>query len=212
MTEVEIKLGLDQAEYETVINHFKDVMADELEQWNIFFDTAELKGRKNGMTIRLRRVKSLHAETKWYFTVKGGGSYISGVATRPETECEISEALAQTIMDEPSKLFSNVPVIIQEEIKHCKSEKFCIVGDMTTIRRVIPYDGMILECDELMLPNGEKHYEIEIENDDPTSSMNKIRHKLNSLNINVRPSPAGKIGRLMRLPAEQRFSMTFSKK
>lgn len=212
MAEVEIKLGLEESEYRTIIDDLKDAMADELDQWNIFFDTKELTGRRNGMTIRLRQVKSLHADPKWYFTVKGGGTFIKGVATRPETECEISVDLAQKIMETPSQLFNNVPKIIQAELEHCKEARFSIVGDMRTIRRVIPYHGMVLECDEMMLPNGDRFYEIEIENDDPEASMKKIKDKLASLNIEVRPSPSGKIGRLMRLPSDKRFSMVFSEK
>ena len=206
--EVELKLTLaNETGYRKVTEHLQSSMIDELVQWNVFFNAAS--GDKIPATIRLRHVTCHKQDPKWYFTVKLSGKYDKGVSERPETECEIPEGTAQTLLSHPETLYELVPRDIQEVLEPFKERKLRIIGDMRTIRRVIPYQGFTLECDEMMFPNGDKAYEIEVECLEVDEARQKVFSLMADLGVEAKCSTTGKLGRLMSYPEESRYSKKF---
>jgi uncharacterized protein YjbK len=211
--EVELKLTLDEAGYKKVLAHFKDDIVDELDQWNIFFDTfPENLLRKSGRIARLRSVKSSKGRIKWFICTKAPGTKVDGVWSRPEIETQIDEANAQAILSRPTDFYHLLPPSFQKEFESVEKEKFHVIGDFRNIRRIIPFECLTIEADESTLPNGSVFYELEIEDPDAKAAKVKIESKLVSLGVSFVNSPRGKAGRLMELPEEQRLSRKFGER
>ena len=205
--EVELRIALTEAGYRKFVDHLRASLHDELNQWNVFFNAKS--GPLVPATIRLRNEKSNLNGSKWFFTVKERGSDKDGVATRPETECPIPESDADVLLRHPEKLLDVVPKVICNVLEPYKCRDFVISGDMTTIRRVIPYEGFHLECDETILPDGSKYFVIEIEDQDCETAKKKVTELMTSLEIEHSFAVTGKLNLLMRLPSEKRFSREF---
>jgi uncharacterized protein YjbK len=210
LMETELRLTIDRAGYRALLTHFESSIYDDLHQWNIFFDTSTQSVAWGGMTLRLRSVASLLAPVQWVATVKRSGEVQGGVWRRPEIEATIPAASARAVLNRPSTLFAHLPAEFQEELAPFKSERFEVVGDFRNFRRVIPFDGLHLECDESVLPDHSAFWEIEIETEDTDRARDAITAKLAELEIEWAPSPKGKFRRLLGLPREQRKSMPFS--
>ena len=207
MTEIEIKLTLEESDYRKVIDHFKGSLKETLDQWNIFFDTPTLQIRKGRSNLRIRRILSDKNPERWFVTCKQGGTMKNGVAMKPEYETEISRELAKDLLTQPSDFFSKLPSKIQNPLSFAKDGDFHVIGDFRTIRRVIPFEGFKIEADESFLPDSSKFYEIEVESDKPEIAKSKIEQKLHEIGAGYKNSVISKMGRLMSLPNDQRFSM-----
>jgi uncharacterized protein YjbK len=209
MTEVEVKLTLESSGYRTLLQHFQSDIHDDLDQWNIFFDTPSGGLRASKQSARIRSIASLREPLKWIATVKRSGTCKDGIWRRPEIEAEISAAAARTIVSRPSTFYQNIPQILQTELAPFRDEPFVVMGDFRTFRRVIPFENLHLECDESILPDHTSFFEIEIEHANPEEAKAKISSKLNALGISFHPSQMGKLERLRSLPADGRFTMPF---
>jgi adenylate cyclase class IV len=207
--EVELKLTIDETGYWTLVNHFKSSVTSELDQWNIFYETPDRALRSPLRVARLRSITT-NGQIQWVFTVKDSGTVADGVWFRPEIEGEITPDHAQAILDAPSTLFQHVPDVIQKTLEDCKSKPFQVIGDFRSIRRLIPYQGIVIEADESILPNGTKFYELEIESENATEVVPAMHNLLSSLGIAFENSKDGKYEHLMELPQDQRFSREFS--
>lgn len=131
----------------------------------------------------------------------------NGVARKAEYETEISTELGKYLLTQPSDLFNKLPSQIQQPISFAQNGDFHIIGDFRTIRRVIPFEGLKIEADESFLPDSSKFFEIEVESDTPEIAKVKIEEKLNEIGAKYSNSVRSKMGRLMSLPEEKRFSM-----
>lgn len=206
MTEIEIKLTLDESNYRKVIDNLKGSIKETLDQWNIFFDTPSLTLRKGKSNLRIRRILSDKSPEKWFITCKQGGILKDGVAIKPEYETEVTSDLAKYLLTLPSDFFNKLPAQIQEPISFAKDGDFHIIGDFRTIRRVIPYQGIKIEADESFLPDSTKFYEIEVESDKPEEAKPIIEQKLNEVGAKFHNSKMSKMARLMSLPDNLRFT------
>ena len=206
MTEIELKLTLDESGYRTFIDHMKTSLHDTLDQWNIYFETAPTKLNLYDANLRLRRIISNLNGTKYFLTSKVGGRIRNGVSVIPEYEVEISEALAKKLIKVPKDFFSLLPKEIQNPLQEAKDLTFSIDGDMRTIRRVILFNELTIEADETFLPNSSTFYELEIETQDPENARSIILEELQTIGVTSSPSRYSKRGRLMSLPPESRFS------
>lgn len=204
--EVELWLAVNEDGYRKVVEHLKDSLHDELDQWNVFFNAKSES--QVPATIRLRNEKSKLEGSKWFFTVKERGVYKEGVMARPETECAIPESDADTLLQHPEKLLKVVPNVICEILEPYGCRDFVIIGDMRTIRRVIIYEGLHLECDETMFPDGSKYFVIEVE-DKCEEAKEKLTKLLDSLSISYTFATTGKLRLLMNIPQEKRLSREF---
>jgi adenylate cyclase class IV len=210
MTETEVKLTLNSDGYRAVLAAFESQIYDDLDQWNVFFDTESSTLGRSGRNARLRSIASLRAPLKWVVTVKRSGTAKDGIWRRPEIEREITGAAARAILDRPSTFFSHIPSALQEELSDCRTERFVAIADFRTLRRVVQWEGFHLECDESVLPDHSSFFEIEIETENPEKALELMSAKLTELAVSFVPSPMGKFRRLMMLPKEQRASKVFS--
>lgn len=207
MVEIELKLLLEDDEYEKVIKHFASEIENEIEQWNVFFAPIGEEARN---TFRLRSETSPTKPIKWIFTVKVHGVIVDGVATNDEIEEEVSAEAAAQILAEPWTLFDRLPDRVRNEMKSVAGNGFYVVGDFRNTRRVIPYQGYKLECDESTLPTGFKYYEIEVETPDQVGARKMIKDLFEKLNMPVKVSSMGKYARLRRFcMGDERFSRKF---
>jgi uncharacterized protein YjbK len=207
--EVELKLTIDARGYRTVLAGFKDSIADDIDQWDIFLDTPDHKLEHSQRNIRLRSAASLRHPTKWRLTVKAVGTARDGIWSRREVEEEITDDAARTIIFSPSLLYWNSPPRIQKEIETFKDDEIIVIGDFRTFRRVIAFNELHLECDETVFPNHTSLFEIECEHSDCDLAKQKIEAKLKELGVEFVPSPTGKLERLMELPEAGRHSRKF---
>jgi hypothetical protein len=76
-------------------------------------------------------------------------------------------------------------------------------------RRVVLYEGLHLECDESVLPDGTVFYEVECETEEPDRAKLIVKAKLRELGIRFQYTIAGKFARLRALPAAHRCSRPF---
>jgi adenylate cyclase class IV len=209
MTEKELKLTIDAAGYRTLLEHFQKDILDDLDQWSIFFDTTNGTCLRSRLALRLRSIASLRGPLKWFATVKRPGFVHGGVWVRPEIEAELPADSARAILLRPSLFYQKAPPEIQQQIAQAKDEQFVVVADFRMLRRIVLYEGLHLECDESVLPDGTVFHEIECETEEPERAKSIIKAKLRELGIAFEASITGKFGRLRELPAEKRQSRPF---
>jgi uncharacterized protein YjbK len=210
MVETEVKLTISSDGYRTVVEAFQSALYDDIDQWNIFFDTPTGSLRSSSQSARLRSIASLRSPVKWVVTAKRSGRCQDGIWQRPEIEAEIPAASARAILNRPSTFLQHVPQNIQDELATSCNEQFVVIGDFRTFRRVIQFETFHLECDETVLPDHTTFFEIEIETEDPGAALRLISAKLTEFGVAFEPSPTGKLERLMSVPEGNRTTMAFS--
>ena len=211
MTETEVKIALDDVGYAKFLEYFESSVETVQHQWNIFFDNENHDLRNANRVLRLRSIKEGDEPTKWVITIKKPGSFKNGVAIRPEKEYQIPAEIAQDIIAHPVDIMKKLPKRAKKNLKDFQSLEFTIIGDFITERRIVSYDGLMIEADETTLPNKQVLYELEIENNDPVMVKQKIDQKLKDIRISYKLSKISKLGVLLKLPIGLRCSREFSK-
>ena len=196
MTEVEVKLTVSKEGYNKLITSLAMNMTAVIRQMNIFFCTNDNKLERN---MRLRKMETAEFGTKWVFTSKGAGSIINGISTHSEIEDVVSEEVAQNMLNDTENLYKYLPRCIQEVVYQTSKSKFRILCNFLSVRRVIPFNGMIIEADECTLPTHEQYYEIEVESDQPAETKLKIQAYLDSIGVEYKESKRSKFSRVRKL-------------
>jgi len=204
MTEIEVKISLTQAGFETILDHFSDRVLATLDQSNIFFDTVGSELRRSGTALRLRRIKKGDS-VSWVVTMKSGGRMRHGVAIHGEIEEEVSNEVARIMLENPSEGVKMFPPQIDELLKEFKGKKFQIEGNFRSIRKLIPFEEYLIEADECFFPDGSKLFEIELETTNPEDAKTKIVNFLQSKGIPFEFSRCGKHGIVLSIPKEKRY-------
>lgn len=204
MTEIEVKLSISEEGYKTLITALAMHMTGVLRQMNIFFYTPDNTLRRNA---RLRKIQTAEMETKWVFTSKGRGSLTNGISTHSEIEAPVAPEIAEKMLKDTENLYQYLPKIIQDAIPETAHSKFKIRCNFLSVRRVIPFEGMIIEADECTLPNHEKFYEIEVESKNPLEAKAKLCKFLDSIHVKYSDSTKSKFGRNSSLPEGQRINL-----
>jgi uncharacterized protein YjbK len=207
--EVELKLTIDARGYHTLLTHFKDSIADDVDQWNIFLDTSDHKLEQRRQTVRLRSAASPRHPTKWALTIKHQGVARDAIWLHREIEEEITAEAARAIVFCPPLLYQNSPPGIQKEIEAIKDDEVMVSGDYRTFRRIVTFDGLHLECDETVFPNQTSFFELECEHGDCKLAKERIEEVLRELGVVFVPSLMGKLERLMELPEAGKRSKKF---
>lgn len=202
MTETEVKLSLPSSDYFKFLKLF-DGNYTRNELWNIFYETNDDNLKPN--VLRLRRIIKEN-NIKYCVTLKGKMSFQDGISRCIEIEDEIPLEKGIQMIKEPEKTFQNLPANVKEYINGCKNSKFNILGDFHDIRNVIIYKGLKIEADEMILPNLERFYELEIESESPEMAKKVVSDLLNENGINFTNSDLHKYSRLLKVPKEKRWS------
>ena len=206
MTEVEVKLTISEEDYLKTIEHFKSFHKDTLDQWNIFFETADKKLYQNRCHLRLRRILSEISPERWVFTLKSPSQFSDGVCIQGEIEFDVEKRVVSEILKDPSQLYKNLPEELQKDLEFASTSQFQIKGDFRSVRRVILWEGLKIEADESFLPDGTKFHELEVESEKPFEAKAQLQRELDTIAVQYTDSNIGKLGRLMCLPPEKRFS------
>ena len=87
---------------------------------------------------------------------------------------------------------------VKEELGENADADFSFVGDFTSIRRKIPFNGYMIEADECIYPSGSKLFELEIESEEPEAAKESISKFLHENNIKFTESETSKYGFLRK--------------
>lgn len=204
MTEIEVKLTINEEGYRDLISSLSMNITGILRQNNIFFETKDNKLTRNA---RLRSIKTAEMPTRWVFTSKGPGKMVNGIAERSEIEEDITAENAEKMLSDTKNLYKYLPPTLQEVLEPTKDSEFVILGNFLSIRRVIPYDSIVIEADECLLPNNEKYYEIEVESTNPEEAKTKIVTLLKQLGAKFENSKKSKFAKLLAVEKENRIKL-----
>lgn len=197
-TETELKYLLSESAFRTLQKALgkPDKVA---QQTNVYFDTARGALARRGMALRIRRIGASQTLT---VKTKIAGRTTLGLSVREEYECRLSTQHAQLVGSAPSspklaklepwkKLLAALPPARIKELKRAASMHTC-----RSIYRMAA--GVVLELDEVTLPNRTRFFEVELECRNTASARKFLRELFRTVGIRARPVRRTKLARVMR--------------
>lgn len=200
--EVEVTINVTEDGYRRFMTGMETYFADDLDQWNIFFNTKDGRLINSGKRARVRMIIPKIAKPEYTICVKTApleDSITDGIAVRREIEAEITKEEIETIIDNPSLYYQLAPQIIKDELAGFENDIFDFVVDFRSQRRVYQLGDFKIEADECTLPSGEKFFQLELESDRPKEAKEALISKLKELEIPYEEAKYGKFQILVRM-------------
>lgn len=161
--EIEVKTLITKKEYEKVLEYFKDIKKEEIDQTNYYIDTKDSELRRHEISLRIRKLNG------FVMTLKTPLS--EGLLEKSQliSEHEFKEFISKNIFPHGA---------ISEFIERLYIDPTLLVpqAELNTIRISIPYEGCILAIDKNTYA-GKTDFELEMEG----SSLDKARVLLEEL-------------------------------
>lgn len=161
--EIEVKTLITKKDYEKVLEYFKDIKKEEIDQTNYYIDTKDSELRRHEISLRIRKLNG------FVMTLKTPLS--EGLLEKSQliSEHEFNEFINKNI-------FPHGP--ISEFIERLYIDPTLLVpqAELNTIRISIPYEGCLLAIDKNTYA-GKTDFELEMEG----SSLDKARVLLEEL-------------------------------
>lgn len=183
--EQEIKLFLSEIEYLRLHDHLMQnaQFLGSLTQRNIYLETADYKLTRAKEMLRLREVDKL-----WTITHKSGIKVEDAQFKSHEWELDLGK-YTESVEDLIVKL-QKIPRL--ENLTN-----LMVQGELINIRHQFIWGKLILELDQSHFTNQHVDYELECETNDIQSSISKLTHLFNSLEIPWVPQKSSKYRRFL---------------
>lgn len=200
--EVEVTINVSEDGYRKFLDGMTEYFSDDLDQWNIFFNTTDGRLIKSGKRARVRMIIPKIAEPQYTICVKTApveDSITDGIAVRREIEAEITKEEIEAIIDNPSLYYKLAPQVIKSELEGFEDDVFAFAVDFRSQRRVYQLGDFKIEADECTLPSGEQFFQLELESDRPKEAKEALVSKLRELQIPYEEAKYGKFQILVKM-------------
>lgn len=185
--ELETKLELPESQFHELIARCK--VRKRSKQLNIYFDCDWLLADKS-ITCRVRFTDSGNTATL-KLPCKSNTSH--GPRAVKELEAKLEGGLSG-LPHRHIDVMAHLPYAWSEQLARLGVSTLSRVGWMRNTRYLVLLDGEQFEMDEVILPNGSKVFEVEIESSDPMVHLRLVRF-IKSVAPDARPSVQSKFQR-----------------
>jgi uncharacterized protein YjbK len=201
MEEIEVTIDLEEWAYRKLQDLLSDDLIDDLDQWNVFFNSLDGRLVRTGNHCRVRFIVPKFAPPQYTICLKKftNDDCENGISRAEEFETDVSKELAEEILHNPWDFYKLAPEIVKRELSAFSECEFELLCDFHSQRRVYSFGKWHLEADECTLPDGVKFYQLELESDSADEARDCLEKKLKELDIPYKRAEFGKYTRLTRV-------------
>ncbi|MCB0404103.1 MAG: CYTH domain-containing protein [Bdellovibrionales bacterium] len=199
--EKELKYGLTESEYKTVLRSLRSHIKSREEQDNYYLDNPRLRLRSKKIGLRVRITNRRHATLtlKQSFSPTGK-SGPRALKVRKEWEYALPLGAARAVLRDPQKVLrlnNRIPIILRQQIKRNHWEKLAVLGCLSNLRYTATPDPRFkVELDHYKLFS-KNYYEIELESTRPKEADRWLRAWLHGKGIELHPRRTSKLRRFL---------------